>query len=38
MLGYIQLLDGEQDPRNLLIAFSSVLIIIRNLRFGKSFY
>lgn len=35
VLGYIQVLDGERDPRNLLLAFSSVLMIIRNLQFGK---
>lgn len=35
LLGYIQVLDGERDPRNLLLAFSSVLMIIRNLQFGK---
>lgn len=34
VLGYIQILDGERDPRNLLLAFSSVLVIIRNLHFG----
>lgn len=36
VLGYIQVLDGERDPRNLLLAFSSVLVIVRSLRFGKS--
>ena len=34
VLGYIQLLDGERDPRNLLVAFSSVRIILQNLQFG----
>ena len=34
VLGYIQVLDGERDPRNLLLAFSSVLIIINNLQYG----
>lgn len=34
VLGYIQLLDGERDPRNLLVAFSSVRIILQNLHFG----
>lgn len=34
VLGYIQLLDGERDPRNLLVAFSSVRIILQDLHFG----
>ena len=34
MLGYIQVLDGERDPRNLLLAFNSVFRIIHNLRMG----
>lgn len=36
VLGYIQMLDGERDPRNLLLAFCSVLLIVRNLHFGRS--
>ena len=35
VLGYIQVLDGERDPRNLVLAFSSVLIIAKNFTFGK---
>lgn len=34
VLGYIQILDGERDPRNLLLAFNSVYVIVRNLHFG----
>lgn len=36
VLGYIQVLDGERDPRNLLLAFSSVRVIVDNLHFGMS--
>ncbi len=35
VLGYIQLLDGERDPRNLVLAFSSIFIIVQNFTFGK---
>lgn len=35
VLGYIQLLDGERDPRNLLLAFNSVQVIIQNLPLGR---
>ena len=35
VLGYIQVMDGEKDPRNLIIAFNSVLTIIRHLPFGE---
>ena len=34
VLGYVQLVDGERDPRNLLLVFNSVLVIVRNLHFG----
>lgn len=33
VLGYIQALDGEKDPRNLVIAFHSVLTIVGHLPF-----
>lgn len=33
VMGYIQMFDGERDPRNLLLIFSSVAIIAQNLRF-----
>lgn len=36
VLGYVQLVDGERDPRNLLLAFNSVLVIVHSLQFGKS--
>ena len=35
VLGYIQALDGEKDPRNLVIAFHSVLTIVGHLPFGE---
>ena len=35
MLGYIQAMDGEKDPRNLVIALNSVHRIILHLPFGK---
>ena len=34
VLGYIQAMDGEKDPRNLVIAFSSVHRIVLHLPFG----
>ena len=37
ILGYIQAMDGEQDPRNLTIVFPTVLIIVKNLPIGKLF-
>lgn len=33
VLGYIQAMDGEKDPRNLLIIFSSIPLITRHLDF-----
>ena len=35
VLGYIQAMDGEKDPRNLIIAFNSVHRIILHLPFGE---
>ena len=35
VLGYIQAVDGERDPRNLLTAFHSVYLIIVHLDFGE---
>ena len=35
VLGYIQALDGEKDPRNLIIGFNSVFTIVRHLPFGE---
>ena len=35
VLGYIQAMDGERDPRNLVLVFNSVLTIIRCLPFGE---
>ena len=34
VLGFIQMFDGERDPRNLLLSFSSVVIIAQNMHFG----
>ena len=36
VLGYIQAIDGEKDPRNLVIVFNSVQRIIQHLPFGLS--
>ena len=35
MVGYIQAVDGEQDPRNLLIVFHSTYVILHHLHFGE---
>ena len=35
VVGYIQAIDGEQDPRNLLTVFNSVYVILRHLQFGE---
>ncbi len=35
VLGYIQAIDGERDPRNLLTVFTSVPVIVQKLPFGK---
>jgi len=35
VLGYIQAMDGEKDPRNLVIVFNTVPTIIQHLPFGK---
>ena len=37
VLGYIQAIDGERDPRNLLTVFHSVYLIIGHLDFGECF-
>ena len=34
VLGYIQAIDGERDPRNLLTVFHSVHLIVLHLQFG----
>lgn len=36
VLGYIQAMDGERDPRNLLTVFHSVQLIVSHLQFGES--
>jgi DNA repair/transcription protein MET18/MMS19 len=36
VLGYIQVLDGERDPRNLVLAFTSVRVIVHNFHFGNA--
>ena len=33
--GYIQLMDMEKDPRNLMLAFKTARIIIQNFSLGK---
>ena len=33
--GYIQAMDAEKDPRNLVVAFNSVRIIAQNFPIGK---
>lgn len=35
VLGYIQAMDGEKDPRNIVIAFNSVHRIVMHLSFGE---
>jgi DNA repair/transcription protein MET18/MMS19 len=35
VFGYIQIMDGEQDPRNLLIAFRIIQLICFNLDISK---
>ena len=35
VFGYIQCMDGEKDPRNLVIAFNCVSLIARNITLGK---
>ena len=35
VLGYIQAMDGEKDPRNLTIALNSVHRIVLHLPFGE---
>ena len=35
LLGYIQGMDGEKDPRNLLIVFSTIPVITKHLDFSK---
>ena len=35
VLGFIQAMDGEKDPRNLVIAFSTVHRILLHLEFGE---
>ncbi len=35
VLGYIQAMDGERDPRNLLTVFTSVRLIVHSLSFGE---
>jgi len=34
--GFIQMMDGEKDPLNLMLAFQSVRIIAQNLQLGTS--
>ena len=36
VLGYIQTMDGEKDPRNLVIALNSVTRIVLSLPFGET--
>lgn len=35
LIGYIQAMDGEKDPRCLLVAFKSMEIISRNFNISK---
>ena len=35
-MGYIQMIDGEKDPRNLLTIFNLTPIIINNFPIGKN--
>lgn len=35
LVGYIQAVDGEQDPRNLLTVFHSTYVILHHLQFGE---
>mgnify|MGYP001803506547 CR=1 FL=1 len=37
-LGYIQMIDGEKDPRNLMSIFQLTQAVIHNFPFGESFY
>ena len=37
-LGYIQMIDGEKDPRNLMSIFQLTQTVIHNFPFGESFY
>jgi len=34
--GYIQIMDGEKDPRNLLLAFDLVHVIATNFPIGRN--
>ena len=36
VLGFIQAMDGEKDPRNLVIALNSIQRIILHLPFGET--
>ena len=36
VLGYIQTMDGEKDPRNLVIALNSVHRIVLSVPFGET--
>ena len=35
VLGYIQAMDGEKDPRNMVIVFNTVYRIVLHLPFGE---
>ena len=35
VLGYIQAMDGEKDPRNLQLVFNSVPFIVKHLDLGN---
>ena len=35
VLGYIQAMDGEKDPRNLQLVFNSVPLIVKHLELGN---
>ena len=35
MLGFVQSIDGEKDPRNLLIVFDTVPLITTHLNLGE---
>ena len=37
-LGYIQMIDGEKDPRNLMTIFQLTQAVIHNFPFGMCFY
>ena len=35
LLGFIEAVGGEKDPRNLLVVFDLVPLIVQNISFGK---